>query len=304
MKIENVLVTGATSFIGKYLVAALLKHGYQVFAVVRNPDKLGDLRFHNNLITITSTLDEIAAIPEKINTTIDVVYHLAWEGTRGADRDNYTMQQNNIYHSLQVIYTAKQLGCHTFIGVGSQAEYGICEGIISETYPENPCTEYGKAKLHVCREGLKLAHEFQMKFIWCRVFSAYGVGDFEGSLVNTAVRKMLINEPIALTECIQNWDYVHITDVANAFLHLLDAPTGVYNIANGESKILREFIYEIKDITGSESELQFGSIPYTNEKMVSFIPSVDKLKLETGWFPVKTFREGIAEIIEEQRKCK
>ncbi len=300
---NTVVITGATSFIGKNVLKELLKQDYFVYAVVRNPQKIAEFKESQNLRIIACDLNQIEELPQKIDDKIDIFYHLAWDGTRASARADVEKQNINLLQSIVVMNVAKMLGCHTFIGAGSQAEYGQCEGIITEEYPAMPMTEYGKAKLAVYQKGCDLLPKAGIKFIWTRIFSVYGVGDYEGTLVSTAINKMLKNEPMKLTECTQTWDFVHVSDVARAFVKLIGAPAGVYNVANGDYRMLRDFVMRIKDLTQSQSELLFGAIPYGATGKVSFQPDASKLKNTVNWKPIVDFDEGIKEIIQEQRKA-
>jgi nucleoside-diphosphate-sugar epimerase len=303
---KNIVVSGATSFIGMHLLNELLSdENNHVIALVRpNSPNINKLKTHEKLTVLEFSLQEIENIPSLISVTVDVFYHLAWKGTRAPARDDKLLQENNYQSSIKAIKVAFELGCKSFVGVGSQAEYGQCIGKITESYKVAPLTEYGKAKLRTCEDGKKLAERLGVKFIWARIFSVYGKGDFEGTLIMSAISKMLNNEKLSLTECIQSWDFLHVLDAANALLLLSSAPSGIYNIASGVSHPLKDFVYEMVRLTNSYSILEFGVIPYNTEGMVSFEPVVDKLISVAGWAPKISFDQGICEIIGIMKKRK
>lgn len=294
---STILITGASCFIGKPLMAKLLEQGNKVYAVVRSPEKI--IFSHPQLHVIKCDMKDYLRLSELITDRIDTFYHLAWNGTRGSDRLNEEMQQKNADYSLQAVHAANELGAKAFVCVGSQAEYGSCEGIVTEEYPAAPTTAYGKEKLRVCIEGGQMAAEFGMKFLWPRIFSAYGVGDYEGTLVISSLRKMLKNEPVQLSACTQMWDFLNIHDVVSALIKLPQAESGIYNFASGEHRVLREFVEEMKEITASSSVLQYGT--NTNAMVVSFMPNSDKLKKAINWRPEVSFEAGIKEIIHSMR---
>jgi len=301
---NNIVVTGATSFIGLELLKVLLSsERNHVFAVVRpNSPNKRKIKPHANLTVLEIPLEDLDKLPAQVSESIDAFYHLAWEGTRGSARDNQLLQENNYQFSMQAIKVAYEVGCKCFVGIGSQAEYGTCIGKIKEDYKAVPLTEYGKAKLRTCEDGKKFADSHGVKFIWVRIFSVYGKGDFEGTLVISAIRKMLKSEKIALTACTQRWDYLHVSDAANALWLLSSAPSGIYNIASGTNRPLKYFIHEMFKLTNSHSELEFGAISGNTEGNVGFEPVVDKLITMTGWVPKISFSEGITEIIEEMKR--
>jgi len=299
---KNVVVTGATSFIGVHIIKEYLKNNCQVIAVVRPNSKNLNRLPENNLLTIMEiSMDKIETIIEKIkNEKIYIFYHLAWEGVRVPYRDDIILQNENYRFAIDAMKVAKSLGCETFIGAGSQAEYGNCIGKIDENYQAKPATEYGRAKLKAYKTLKVMAKENNMKFIWTRIFSVYGIYDYKGTLVMSALDKMKRNESIPLTQCSQSWDFIYVEDVAKAMYLLANTSCieGIYNIASGISRQLKDFVIEMKDICKSESVLQFGAIPYSSEGIVSFEPIVDKLKENLEWVCEIKFEDGIKKILE------
>lgn len=299
---KNVIVTGATSFIGIHLIEEYLNYNCAVIAVVRpNSKNLDRLPESKLLMVIEAGMEDIEKVIEEIGSKkIDIFYHLAWEGARVPFRDDAILQNDNYMFAINAMKVAKKLGCNTFIGAGSQAEYGNCIGKIDENYPAKPITEYGRAKLKTYERLKIMAQENNMKFIWTRIFSVYGVYDYKGTLVMSALDKMKKNETMQLTQCIQNWDFIYVEDVARAMYLLANTSCmeGIYNIASGENRQLKDFVMEMKEICKSNSLLQFGVIPYNSEGVVRFEPIVDKLKQNLGWTCEMKFKDGIEKILE------
>lgn len=299
---KSVVVTGATSFIGVHIIKEYLKNNCAVIAVVRRNSKNSNRIPKSNLLTIVEIdMEQIEEIIQKIETKkIDIFYHLAWEGARVPYRDDAILQNENYRCAINAMKAAKLLGCDIFIGSGSQAEYGSCIGKISEDYEAKPITEYGKAKLRAYEALKVMAKENSIKFIWARIFSVYGILDYQGTLIMSTLGKMTRNESIQLTQCVQNWDFIYVEDVARAMYLFanISCMDGIYNIASGKSRYLKEFIIDMKEICKSTSELQFGAIPYNSEGVISFEPIVDKLKQNLRWSCEVEFDDGIKKILE------
>lgn len=296
------MITGATSFIGVHLINEYLKSDFNVIAIARpNSKNLNRLPKSDSLTIIEIDMSEIEKITEKIKLKkADIFYHLAWNGTRLPYRNDAVIQEKNYYAAINAMKAAKLLECDIFIGSGSQAEYGKCIGKISETHSSKPINEYGKAKLKAYETLKQIAAENNIKFIWARIFSVYGIYDYEKTLVMSTFYKMMKNENIQLTRCEQMWDFIYVEDLARAMYLLANTSCadGIYNIASGESKRLKEFLIDMKNVCKSKSKLQFGAIPYNNEMVISFEPLVDKLKHNTGWECNVKFKEGIKRILE------
>ncbi len=299
---RTIAVTGATGFIGNELVTSLLEDPENhVVAIIRDPASLKHVSWQlkDNLSVIECSLEHIAQLPLILNGQVDTFYHLAWAGIRASDRDDVHLQQANRQYSMDAIRSAAKLGVTVFIGIGSQAEYGLCSGKIDETYPPYPVSEYGKAKLQVYEEGKVLSEKLGLKFIWARIFSTYGVGDNESTLIPSVLKKMLRNEPILLSDCTQTWDFVHVKDVVQALILLQNAPLGIYNISGINPQKLMKYIYEMVEYTHSSSYLDFGAFPHATN---GFDPISKKLQETVGWYPRISFREGILEIIKDLRE--
>ena len=298
---KNFVVTGATSFIGVHIIKECLKNNCKVIAIVRPNSKNLNRLPQNDLLKIVEI--DMERIEDVIDTLkhmkIDVFYHLAWEGTRVPYRDDIVLQNKNYNYAIKAMNTAKELGCSIFIGTGSQAEYGKCIGKVDENYLTKPVTEYGKAKLKTYETLKVIAKENKIKFIWARVFSVYGIYDYEGTLIMSALKKMKRNESIPLTKCMQNWDFIYVEDAARIMYLLATTPCtdGVYNIASGKSKELKEFVIDMKKICSSKSELLFGEVPYNYEGVVSFEPIIDKLVKNSCYSCEVEFEDGIKKIL-------
>ena len=299
---KNVIVTGATSFIGVHIIKEYLKNNCAVIAVIRPNSKNLDRLPKNNLLTVLEiSMEKIERLIEEIeNKKIDIFYHLAWDGVRVPYRDDAKLQNENYKCAINALKVAIRLGCDTFIGAGSQAEYGKCVGKINESYPAKPITEYGKAKLKTYQTLRKMTKESSIKFIWARIFSVYGIYDYKGTLVMSTLAKMKRNESIQLTKCVQSWDFIYVEDLAQAMYLLANTSCmdGIYNIASGESRQLKEFVIDMKDICKLNSELLFGTIPYSNEGVITCEPIVYKLKQNIQWYCNVNFKEGIKRILE------
>ena len=144
---KKVIVTGATGMIGVALTKYLLDRDINVLAIVRqNSKRANNLPHNKNLKIVECNLDHLNQLCMETND-YDTFFHLAWEGTIGETRNDNMIQSLNIQYTLDAVELARKSGCNTFIGAGSQAEFGRVEGIITEDSIENPDNAYGQAKL-------------------------------------------------------------------------------------------------------------------------------------------------------------
>lgn len=297
---KKIIVTGATGFIGSNLIKKLLKLDYYVYAIIR-PNSLNKSKLNEtvNMTIVELDLSEINKLPNYINTDCDVFCHLAWDGMRGESRNDRVLQYGNYLNSLKTIEVAKRLNCREYINTGSQAEYGLCDIKIDENTKCKPVTEYGKQKYQFFKEARVLLSGYGIPFKEARIFSLYGPGDYEGTMICSVLNKMSVDASIDLTEGLHSWNFLHIDDAVDGIIKLIeiDCPDGPYNFSGDETKILREFIKTMQKITKTKSTINYGAIPYTKSGIVGIDPDNRRLKDETGWYPKTDFEHGIKSMI-------
>lgn len=297
---KKVIITGATGMIGHTLIEYLLNRNIEVLAIIReNNNRKNDLPNHKLLKIVECNLENLS----KINITendYDVFFHFAWDGTFGISRDNVNLQMKNVKYTKDAVELAKKTGCSTFIGAGSQAEFGRVEGVISENTTPNPENEYGKAKLIALKESRKLANKYNIKHIWARIFSVYGPYDrMETMIMNTIKTMIEENESPQYTKGEQLWDYIYSTDVAKAMYLLAQKgkKNEIYCIAYGKQHKLYEYIEKIRDNIEPSIKLKLGEISYSPNQVMNLCVSINKLKNDTGFIPEVKFEEGINKTI-------
>lgn len=295
------VITGATGAIGTALIQELLDNNAEVLVICRrNSIRRKAITQHERVKVIEADLEELACLQVNVfQTPYDVFYHLAWAGTVGNSRNDIYMQNENIRYTLDAVRLAKKIGCRTFVGIGSQAEYGRYEGILSERTPTFPENGYGIAKLCAGQMVRELAHQLNMKYIWTRVFSVYGPHDGMQSMVMSGIMKMLQGVHTSYTAGEQMWDYLYSRDAARA-LNLLAQKgcEGVYCLASGISRPLKEYIYCIRNCIDEKIELGIGELPYSEKQVMNLQADISKLKQETGFEPMYSFGKGVKETVE------
>ncbi|MDR3259588.1 MAG: NAD(P)-dependent oxidoreductase [Fusobacteriaceae bacterium] len=305
----QILITGATSFIGIYLIKELLlKYDCQILAVVRkNSKKIGLLHENNRIKILELNMNEYSNVSQILKgKDIDCLIHLAWNGTRGNERDDQKLQEENYEYSMILVKEILKLNCKKIVSAGSQAEYGIYNKIVSEEDKCIPVIWYGKEKLKFYENVYEICKINNVSFKEPRFFSLYGVGDNPETMIISILKKMLRDEDCDLTEGIQMWDFLYITDAVKGICKLIftECKDGIYNFGSGDIRILKKFIMEMKEISKSNSKLNFGVIPYLKTGMVTIQPNIYKLKKETGWYPKIIFKNGIRDIILNMGKGK
>lgn len=307
----NVIVTGATSFIGAAVVRRLLAQGDQVYAVVRPGSKNlrhltemtgpGHEGVCSRLQLIALDLHDIGRLPElPAPVCADVWIHAGWDGAGSDNRRKRDVQQANVVQSLAAVRAAAACGCRRFIFTGSQAEYGIYHQMVSEDMACHPVSEYGKAKTDFANQAKPLCKMLKIEYIHTRIFSVYGPGDHPWSLVQTCLDTWRRGRQMSLGPCTQQWNFLYIEDMAAALCHLVtEGEPGVYNIAGRDTRPLREYIEEMHSLCGSQGSFVYGERPQNAEGAADLMPDISRILRETSWQPEVSFADGIRKMWEE-----
>lgn len=275
-------ITGASSFIGVELCRYLSDNGHEVIAMSRKEnEQLNTIANNGHLRVFYADIQNLIEKAKYVKA--DVFIHLAWAGALLGQRDNQKLQEGNISFSLECVKLSKQMGCQLYVDAGSQAEYGLVPGVLTEETPCNPITAYGKAKLQMFHETKDLTAQLGLKYIHLRILSVYGEKDHDETLIKSCLRKLKKNEPIVMRSGGQKWNYVYVKDaarqIAELSLHAYDDDAfqcEVYNIASEDTRKLQDFVISMKVLCRSQSELKFGG--YNPEKDVNLEPDMKKTK--------------------------
>lgn len=302
---KRVIISGATGAIGTALIGELIQNHTEVLVLYREGSKRNHAIPEHPLVRRKYlSLNEFAEAENDTGKTWDVFYHLAWEGTSGPGRNDMYMQNRNVKYALDAVNLAKRFGCSTFIGVGSQAEYGRFEGVLKPDTPVHPDNGYGIGKLTAGLMTRELAHQNGMRHIWVRVVSIYGPNDGPQTMVMSMIAKLKAGETPALTKGEQMWDYLYSGDAARAIYLLgekgVDGKT--YVLGGGNARPLKEYMEIIRDAVKPEAELGFGMIPYADRQVMHLCADISELEMDTGWKPTVRFEEGVRRILSAAEK--
>lgn len=298
---NKVIVTGGTGMIGLTLIKKMLNEGITVTAVIRPDSKRRSVMPDNDLLNIVyCDINNILSLKDKLDSDYDTFFHFAWSNTYGSGRDNVDEQEKNIRATIDAVSLASSCGCKTFVGAGSQAEFGHVSGEISDSVPKNPITGYGIAKYAAGKLSKMKCEQLGIRHCWGRILSAYGPYDNNYTMVMSSVINMLNNERTKFTKGEQIWDYIFSEDCANAFY--LIALKGIhgkaYTIGTGQQRLLKDYIKDIRDAINSELEIGFGEIDYFPNQVMKLVADISELNKDTGFTPEFSFEEGIKKTVE------
>lgn len=289
---RRVLVTGATGFIGPYLVRRLKESGYEILSLSRR-DGEGLLR---------ADLNHPDSYREVVRTfRPHLAYHLAWEGL--PDYGEETCRRN-LDQGLNLYDILLESDCSKIITTGTCWEYGDLKGKISALDEGVHLNAFAATKQSLRRMGKSMASGKSCDFIWARPFFVYGRGQRGSSLIPSLLQAMKegrdpeIRNPESLN------DYVYVKDVADCLLALAgpaDFPD-VVNIGTGRPYRTAEVVRIVKKILAEGSEVFVRAESSYSPKENGFWADIDEMTRATGWRPNYDIVDGIRGTVQPARK--
>lgn len=219
--------------------------------------------FRENVRHFRLAMDDYGKARETIAGRCDVAINFSWIGARGKDQDEDAVQKANEENSLRLLHSLIGAGCSRFIQIGSMAEYGFVEGVITENSECNPVTAYAKRKLNCADRMRETCDAAGVKFLELRLGSVYGNHMGRENVLGYLCSEFSKGRYVKLkTSCLQDWEYTHVDDVGEILLTAVrsDVPPGIYNVTNGRTRKLRHFIRILEGKYGLSGHVGFGEI--------------------------------------------
>ena len=297
----NILVTGATGFIGSHLCQELIQRGHHVFALSRS-GRTGNIEsllphkeFHLEIGDIQDT-DLMRNIIK--DNRIKTIFHLAAQLPNDSDINNPLLGFDTNARGTLSVLNAAYLDVDKFIYSSTMSVYAEPPQYlpVDESHPVQPSTIYSVAKLagELCCNLYSRA----MDIVVLRYSGAYGRGERESNAIPTFINQALNNRPITIHGAgTLTSDFVYIDDVVQGTLLAWENnKPGVYNIGSGQEISVTELAKRIINITNSKSEAVLTD--KDTERPFRFFLDITKAQKVLGYSP-RSLDEGLHTYLKE-----
>ena len=307
---RRVLVTGGSGFVGQWLTKALLAAGDDV--TVTGLGELGDSATQPARWLSVDMRDGSAVEQAIEQSRPDAIVHLAGisfppEAER-APVATYDVNVLGAVRLLAAVTTRRNAGTidPVVLMVGTGAQYGRHPESampLSESAAQRPLSIYAASKAAQEVAALQTHRDSGVKVICARSFNHSGAGQTADYVIPSLVaRAMRIRDGAEKTLRLGNdvvRDYVHVDDVVQAYLSLLEngVPGEAYNVASGHGVSVRQLAADVLLRVGATADISTDVALQRASDLPMLVGSHAKLTNDTGWAPRKTHLDIIDDVI-------
>jgi dTDP-6-deoxy-L-talose 4-dehydrogenase (NAD+) len=278
---QKVLVTGATGFIGNYVIQELLKNNVQVIATSTSEEKAKRLSWYSSVQYFVFDIKDYNAAINYYDYFQQPTHliHLAWEGL-----PNYTSAfhyEENLPRHYQFLQNIINNGLRDLTVAGTCLEYGMKEGQLREDDVVEPSNYYAQAKnqLRLQLEHLNDPVFFSLK--WVRLFFMYGEGQNSKSLLSQLQRSLDNREEVFnMSKGEQVRDFLPVEEVAKNIVRVAmqNKVTGVINCSSNKPVTVKQLVEDYLAKKNKHIKLNLGYYPYPTYEPMEFWGDNSKLK--------------------------
>ena len=314
---QRVFVTGASGFVGSWLVKALLDKKAHVTVLIRDLDDHSELVRSGAIAKVSvvhGCLEDFRCLERAINKfETNVVFHLAAQALVGAAvRSPLPTFEANIRGTYNLLEACRvQAGLVQRIVVASSDKaYGESKDLpYKETHPLCGRHPYDVSKS--CTDLIATAYQatYRMPVMIARCGNIYGGGDLNWSrIVPGTIRSFLRRErPVLRSDGKFVRDYIYVEDAVNAYIALAESATEAgkqgeaFNFSSESYVTVRQIVSAIAEVM-RVSDLPPLVLGQADHEIPSQSLSAEKARTVLGWRPAFSLHQGLEQTVRWYRE--
>lgn len=256
ISMKKVLVTGANGYIGRHIVAELLRQGFEVLAADVNFDGVDERakRIEASIFSGDKDIFEQVGKP-------DACIHMAWRNGFVHNADSHIEDLPLHYRFISDMIEG---GLKQIAVMGSMHEVGYHEGAIDENTPTKPLSKYAVSK-NALRQLLEIAtKDTDVTFQWIRGYYIYGDDSRSNSIFSKIVHAAKEGKKeFPFTTGKNRYDFIHVDEMARQIVAIIAQTEvdGIINSCTGQSMTLADKIEGFIKENNFDIQLQYGAFP-------------------------------------------
>jgi len=294
----RVLLTGASGFLGRYVLEGLRQQGIETVVLGRR--RAPESSFANFIEADLLAAGDFAALVKGSAATH--LLHLAWYAEHG----EYWASPLNLRWVEATTRLAEAFcdaGGKQVVVAGTCAEYDWSHGYCrEESTPLNPATLYGTAKDGARRLVMAVCAQHQVPCAWGRIFLPFGKGETTQRLIPSLIEVFRGKRTPFGVNATAYRDFLHASDVAEGFIALLrSGASGAYNISSGRPVQLIEVVEKLAQLLDADAQAVLGLTTERPGEPPLLVG--ENLKLKTlDWRPALSLAQGLERTMREAQR--
>ena len=263
-RINRILVTGGTGFIGSHTIDRLLAEGREVWVLDNlSTGSLDNLATHTSdgsLKFVQGDIGDQSLLNEMMSNVDSVIHLAALLDHEKCLRNPQLADEVNHGGTISLLEEARKHDVERFVYASSAAVYGDVPRMpIAEDYELAPLTPYGASKLAGERKCVDYWLSHGLRTICLRYFNVFGPRQssrqYSGAITSFMNKLKQGRPPTIYGDGFQTRDFVHVSDVAAANILALDSERNgeVYNIGTGNESTIINLAQQLINISGQPS---------------------------------------------------
>lgn len=304
-KNKNILITGATGFIGANLVHFFLKQKASVIIFTRkSSDRWRISKVSGAISEYTVDLSDAAETEKAVTRTKpDIVFHNAIYGGHHSQDNTKEIFDTNLLGTVNLLNACRKSGFDFFVNSGSSSEYGAKDRPFKEDDILEPVTDYGVSKSAATLYCQAVARREGLKIATLRLFSPYGYYEDPSRLISSVIIACLKGEDPKLSLSWPVRDFVFIEDILSAYIKVIQngdkiSPGEVFNIGSGKQHSVKEVTDMIIDVIGKKNKPEWGKLHNPRHELKCWQADISKSGSVLGWEPRHNLEQGLKKNID------
>lgn len=286
---KSLLVTGATSFVGRHLLPALGEQYHLVCLVLPSeqfgPDP-GRLDFAPEAEVVRADLSDplfVKRLPERA----DGILHMAVAPPSLAPEPSHAFQVNAA-SAVALLEWGKRAKIERFVFTSSGSVYAPQAAPITEDTAPRPADLLGVAKYAAELAARLYSGDFAAVIL--RIWRPYGPGQGENLLIPRLAARIRAGQPITLNRgggpCANT---IFISDMIEVMRRAMALDcSATLNVAHAEAPSIYELCQELEAVLGCRADYQ-----WRNAEASNLVADVSRMEEVLGYRAVVTLREGL-----------
>jgi len=315
---SRILITGATGFVGGYLVPACrARHPRaELVALCSNPRPDLSRWDGADVRHIAADLRDADALRRGVaEARPDLIFHLAGQASVAASwRDPFATLAINAGGALRLFEAlrAEELATRVVL-IGSGEQYGRVrpeDNPIREDCPQQPVNPYAVSKAAQDLYGYQYFVAYALPIVRVRAFNHFGPGQSDAFVIASFARQIALIEAgkvapeLLVGNLAPRRDFLPVEDVVRAYLALAERghPGEAYNVGSGEARSIEQVLHALLALARCPIQVRTDPARFRPTDAPLLVADVSRLRARTGWAPAIPFADALGRTLDSWRE--